>query len=657
MSRTETWTGAEVIAERLDAAGVTRVYGIPGLWVMPLWHALTDAGINLTLARQELGAAYAADGHARVSGELGVVVVNSGPGATNLLTGAGVSWADSVPLLLITPHRGRQGRRGIGEGAGRSLDIRMMFQGTTKGSWQPTGPEEIEPLLDEAIHTAVTGRPGPVHLSVPSDLLRASVPVRVGTSAPSTAPSSFATSRPRPARAEVEAVARALGSAERPLVLAGAGLGSPATARRLLAVAESFGIPVAGTSASKRYLDEHHPLVLGPIGPYGRASANQALYMEADRVLVLGAGRALRAEGDRILAAAASSSGPSTLASLVLPEERLIEVDANLGMFLEALEEFAPQIAGAGAVRAARLRRRHGDDDVASWTAPGGMLHPQHVCEAINAYVDKRTTVIADLPLNAYWVLRYVRTDGEDRFVMNTGFGAMGYAAPAGLGAWLARTGRHGARERVVVTTGDGGLFMSIQEISTAVAESAAVTYVVFNNATLGVPRVVSDRDARPRVAVDLPPTDYVGAARSFGADGRRVTNPAELAEALEWAVERRAPTVVDAVIDPDALPTPFTAAMPEQRLAKPNRMELEWTQRPGPHGRPMPRRSRSRTTPSPTPSSQTRRRGSHTCCASTRGSRSAITSPSARTTATITSRSPGPLSCRGCTGRPSAGR
>jgi acetolactate synthase-1/2/3 large subunit len=174
--------------------------------------------------------------------------------------------------------------------------------------------------------------------------------------------------------------------------------------------------------------------------------------------------------------------------------------------------------------------------------------------------------VIADLPLNAYWVLRYVRTRGEERFVMNTGFGAMGYAVPAGLGAWLARTERHGSGERVVVTTGDGGLLMSVQEIHAAVAESAAITIVVFNNSTLGAPSVLSDRERRRRVAVDLPPTDFVGVARAFGADGRRVTTPAELDQALAWAAERGGPTVIDAIIDPAAQPTPCIATMRETR-------------------------------------------------------------------------------------------
>ncbi|MGH3995575.1 MAG: thiamine pyrophosphate-dependent enzyme, partial [Pseudonocardiaceae bacterium] len=196
---------------------------------------------------------------------------------------------------------------------------------------------------------------------------------------------------------------------------------------------------------------------------------------------------------------------------------------------------------------------------------PGRPLHPVAVCEAVNGVLDDRTTVIADVGQNAYWVERHLRTRGDNRFVINAGLGTMGHAVAGALGAWLARRDMHGNEERVVVTTGDGGFLMTGLEVSSAVAEGAAITWVIFNNGTLGTQRAWWDRRGLAPVAADLPPTDFVGLARSLGADGRRVTTRDELDAALAWAEARRLPTVLDVVIDPRPAPTPFVAQIEEK--------------------------------------------------------------------------------------------
>lgn len=559
-------TGADVIAAQLSGAGVSQTYGISGQRILPLWHALDMVGIGITLARHEQGAAYMADTHARMTGGIGVAMSTSGPGAINLLGGAAAALMDSVPLLLITAQAATSefGKYGIqeGTGRGRTPDIQAMFRATTKGSWRPKQPDEIGPMLNKALRIAVTGRPGPVHLDIPSDLFTAAVPTQ-----PTTAGPARATRGPVPERDDIKEVVQALNDAERPLILGGGGLGSPETARLLLEIATEMDIPVAGTFAAKRYLDENNPLVLGPVGIFGRAAANHALHREADLVVAIGVTFSWLSTSGWV-----ASLPPSRLIRVDIDRKELhrnyragIELHAESGTFLRALADEASGIAGAGAARAERLRSEYPDDELSGWTSPDGLLHPVQLCGAVNPYLDEQTTVIADVGQNAYWAERYLHTRGDNRFAINAGLGAMGHAVAGAVGAWMARTDMHGKGERVLVTTGDGGFLMSGLEVSTAVDEGAAITWVIFNNGTLGTQRTWFEREGHVPVAVDLPPTSFVELARSLGADGRRVTSPTELEQALAWAIGRRAPSVIDASIDPVPAPAPFTGPSSEE--------------------------------------------------------------------------------------------
>ncbi|MGW0576378.1 thiamine pyrophosphate-binding protein [Streptomyces sp. NPDC002920] len=560
---TTTGTGADVLARALADAGIGCAYGIPGQRILPFFHALDQAGVPIVLTRHEQGAAFMADAHARIAG-LGVCMSTSGPGAINMLGGLAAAYMDSVPLLAITAQAatGEFGHYGIqeGTGLGRTPDIPAMCRSTVKESWQATRADELGPLLAEALTVARSGRPGPVHLDIPSDLFTAPALDADGASPPTGA----VNGADAVDAALVEVAADALRGAKRPLVLAGGGLAAPATARLLLDVAEAADLPVATSFAAKRYLDEHHPLALGPVGTYGRAAANHALHHEADLVLALGvafsylttAGWTARLPADRLIRV---DIDPRELANTY---QGGIAVKATTRAFLTALHPHAERIAGHGARRADVLRRRHPDPS-APLDAADGRLHPVTVCEAVNRHLDDRTTVLADVGQNAYWVERYLRTRGDNRFLINAGLGSMGHAVAGAVGAWQARTAMGGPGERVLVTTGDGGFLMGALEISTAVAEQAAITWVVFNNGTLGTQQAWFDREGHRPVACQLPDTDLVALAKSLGANGRRVHTPQQLEDGLDWALKRAAPTVLDVVIDPTPAPAPYTPEEP----------------------------------------------------------------------------------------------
>lgn len=564
---TEILTGADVVAALLAEAGVSQTYGISGQRILPLWHALDALGIGITLTRHEQGAAYMADAHARTTEGIGVAMATSGPGAINLLGGAAAAWMDSVPLLLITAQAETTefGKYGIqeGTGRGRTPDIQAMFDATTKKSWQPMSPEELEPAIRSAIRLALAGRPGPVHVDVPSDLFTAPIPI-TSRSADRALSGLRPTTVLAPRSTDIDAAVERIAKSRRPLILAGGGIGSCKTARELTTLAETLNVPIAGTFAAKRYLDEQHPLVLGPVGIYGRTAANYALHSEADLVIALG-----------VTFSWLTTSGWN----LPLPPERLVRVDidrrelannyqaslainAEAGSFVSALAAASQPILGIGGgqSRCDELQRTLPDDELSGWSAKPGLLHPIQLCQAINEHLDEKTTVVADIGQNAYWVERYLRSRGGNRFVLNAGLGAMGHAVAGGIGAWRARTDLHGLGERVLVTTGDGGFLMSGMEVSSAVAENAAVTWVIFNNGTLGTQRAWFDREGHRAVAVDLPETDFVGLAQALGARGRRVTAVDELHDALSWALSGPAagPVVIDVVIDPAPAPAGF---------------------------------------------------------------------------------------------------
>ncbi|MFF2191446.1 thiamine pyrophosphate-binding protein [Streptomyces sp. NPDC058157] len=547
-------TGAAAVASVLAAAGIRRAFGIPGQRILPLFHEMANEhGIPVVLTRHEQGAAFMADMHARLGG-IGCALATSGPGAINLLTGLAASYMDSVPVIAITAQAATYefGRYGIqeGTGIGRTPDIRAMFASTTKGSFQPVSVERLIPDLTEALRLATTGRPGPVHVDIPSDLLLELVPDYGDL------PEAGAPAAPAPVRAteeELLALDAALRTAERPLLLIGNGVARSGALDDALALARSRGMAVAGTFLAKSVLDETDPHVLGPVGVFGTRAANEAFHHEADLVVAAG-----------VAFTYLSTSGwPDTLRGdrivRINNDRRELETHGEFGRgilgdagdVVRRLAALDPGTVPDGQAWAEAMRRRFPDEVD---TGGSDALHPVTVCETINRHLDERTTVVADIGQNAYWGERHLRTRGDNRFIINGGLGTMGHAVAGAPGAWLARADRS-SDERVICVCGDGGFMMGALEVSTAVAEQAAVTWVVFNNGTLGTQRAWFEREGHPVVAADLPPSDHVLLARSLGARAQTVRTADELDAALHAARAAGGPTVLDVLIDPRPVP------------------------------------------------------------------------------------------------------
>jgi len=557
-------TGADALAEAIGATGVKHVFGIPGQRILPLFDTLSArAGIAVVLSRHEQGASFMADAYARRAG-FGVCVSTSGPGATNMVTGAAASYMDSVPMLVVTAQAATTefGRYGIqeGTGIGRTPDIVAMFAATAKWAGRPMSVEEVGPMCAEAIAIAFDGRPGPVHLDVPSDLLLeplADLPERQAAPASRPVPS-----QPPPCDpGQLAEAAALLVEAEWPLVLVGNGAARSGAMPAVMDLARRIEAPVACTLMAKGHVDEYDPLVLGPVGLFGSYAANRALHECADVVLALGVG----------FSYLTSSAWPSTLDRL-----RLVRVDIdpreltnNYQPSVSLLADVGEAVRGLLGRTSARLPEKPGSTVVKELQAANpppdlpangavhpGAVHPVDAIDAINEFVTPTTTVVADVGQNGYWSERYVRNRGNGRFIINGGLGAMGHGVAGAVGASLA-SGREDP-DPVICITGDGGFLMTGLEVSTAVEQGVPVVWVIFNNGSLGTQKRWFAEHERPEVACNLPPTRFAQLAESLGASGYDADSIGGLRAALAAATAQAGPAVIDLTIDPAPAPKMF---------------------------------------------------------------------------------------------------
>ncbi|MDI6104306.1 thiamine pyrophosphate-binding protein [Actinoplanes sp. NEAU-A12] len=550
-------TGAEAVARLLRKAGVRRAYGVPGQRVLPLFAALAEENVPVVVTRHEQGASFMADVYARLGG-MGCIVTTSGPGGINALAGVASAFMDSVPLIVLTAQAevAEFGRYGIqeGSGLGRTPDVRQIFAATTKASFQPRTVDKLVDAVAEALALAVRGRPGPVHIDVPSDLLTDKVAAGLVEELAAGAPAPAAV--PEPAAELIREVAGRIRSAKSPLLLIGNGVVRGGAVTAAQQVARHGSMWIAHSFLAKGAFDETNAAVLGPVGVFGTEAANRALHDEADLVVAvgvafsylttsgwparLGGGRLIRCDLDQRELGTNYTDG--------------VNIHADARVFLESLATELATSDEGNAPLGPDLKARYPDLRAPEESAA---LHPIRVCDVVGEWIAENTTVVADVGQNAYWVERHLKTRGGGRFIINGGLGAMGHGVAGCLGAWHAGqdAGRPGP---VLCTTGDGGFMMGALEVSTAVSEGADVTWIIFNNGTLGTQKEWYVRQGASGSEMDLPDTDYVALASAMGARAFRATTEEELREALGSAGAHSGPTVIDVVIDPVPAPTVF---------------------------------------------------------------------------------------------------
>jgi len=552
---------AELILAQLKREGVDTVFGIPGGAITPLYDALYhDRSIRAISTRHEAGAAFMALGYARLSGRVGVCCLTTGPGATNAVTAVAAAKIDSVPLLVLSAQVSTPafGKGALQDSTYDRVDIVEIMRPITKMSTMLVNPLTLAATLRQCFRLAMSGRRGPVHINIPSDLMGQEVwedlqwphqyrPISRGFD-----------------REAVKAAALCLLEARRPAILAGHGVNLSNAQPELRELAELLGMPVATTPKGKGAFPETHPLALRV---FGLASSPQSedylLKAGVDVLLVLGSGLH-----------EISTQGWETG---LQPSAALLQQDIDPG---QIARNYPVQVALIGDAKTTlrellfQLRRMIASGEFAksapasdflAWkksvepyeNAPATLstdipLKPQRVMREINAALPEDAAIFIDVGNHTLWALHYLEATGRNVFIHNWGeFAAMGYGIAGALGGKLASPQRP-----VIAIGGDGGFGMAGMEGSTAVTYGIAMVWIIFNDGRFNAVHHGQKLQYNGRTfGTEFKRLDLAKVAEGLGAVGRRVSRPGELGAALSEALAREAPTVLDVTIDPDEVP------------------------------------------------------------------------------------------------------
>ena len=555
-SKSKTRSGAEVLIDALKINAVERIFCIPGESYLAALDALYDRSeIDLIVCRNEGGASYMAEAEGKLTGRPGVCFVTRGPGATNASCGLHVARQDSTPMILLI---GQIARKDIDREAFQEIDYRRMFSEVAKWVAQIDDADRIPEYMNRAFSVATSGRPGPVVLALPEDML---VDRTAATDAGATQAVAV-----NPAPGDVEQTLQMLREAKRPLIVAGGSGWSEDTGRNLQKFAAANGIPVLNSFRCQDYIDNEHPNYAGDLG----LGVNPALYRlvdEADCLLVIGA---------RL---GEMTTGGFSLIDIPCPKQRLIHVHAGseeLGHvyqpelainassqpFVAALAASDPG-AGHEVKRAERVARAHQQylDWNGSIKVPGEMQFSD-VIHSIREKTDDNAILCNGAGNSTGWLHRFFRYRRYSTQLAPTS-GTMGYGLPAAIAAKL----RHPER-CVVAITGDGDFMMNGQELATAMQYGANIIVIVVNNGIYATIRMHQEREYPRRViGTDMVNPDFVALAESYGAHSERVVETAQFEPAFERCLAADRPALIEIRLDPNIL-TP-TATVDSLRAGK----------------------------------------------------------------------------------------
>ena len=535
-------TGAEMLIQALVHEGVDTIFGYPGGAVLHIYDELWRARDRIThyLVRHEQGAVHMAEGYARATGRVGVVLVTSGPGATNAVTGIANAYMDSTPIVVIT---GQVPKHLIGTDAFQEVDTVGITRPCVKHNYLVREARDLPAIVREAFHLARSGRPGPVVIDIPKDVSAA----RANYSRLDHVSFPFSTQTARADHDLAREAVRQIVNAKRPVLYVGGGIVNSGAVDSLLSFAELLRLPVTPTLMGLGGFPSSHPLCLGMLGMHGTYAANMAV-AESDLLVALG----VRFD-DRVTGKLATFA----------PHARVIHVDidpANIG------KNVTPTLALTGDVRQVlnqflSLVQSQSQEQLASWwdqirqwqlsqplrfSGSQNEIKPQTVIRELHSLTNGEALVATDVGQHQMWVAQFYPFKRPRQLITSGGLGTMGFGLPAAMGAQLALRD-----QRVVAVVGDGGFQMTNQELATAVQYDLPVKVLIMNNGYLGMVRqwqeMFYDR-TYSEVDISVAP-DFVKLAEAYGAAGFRVERPAELREVMEAALKHKGVAVIDVVV------------------------------------------------------------------------------------------------------------
>ncbi len=536
----EKMSGAKLLLDCLHKQGVEIIFGYPGGSVLPLYDALYDeTTIPNILTRHEQGAVHAAEGYAKATGKPGVVIVTSGPGATNAVTGIADAMSDSVPLIVIT---GQVTTPGIGKDAFQEADVLGITLPITKNNYQVRDIEELPKIVHEAFHIATTGRKGPVVIDLPKDMtvLEAYAEcdnvVHLESYQPNTVPSKM----------QIERLMKQFSKAKKPVILAGGGVVAADGSEEFRELIERYQVPVVSSLLGLGVFPHEHELFLGMGGMHGTFAANMAM-METDFLLSIGC-----RFDDRIATNPEAFAKDAVIAHIdidpveigkIIPTDIPIVGDAKIALqqMLDKKVE-KPECSEWLALCAERKTKYP-----LQYTDSNETIKPQKVIEIVADITEGESFVVTDVGQHQMWVAQFYPFSFPKQLITSGGLGTMGYGIPAGIGA------KFGEKDRsVVVFVGDGGFQMTNQELAILNIYNLDIKFVLMNNHSLGMVRQWQERffnERRSQSVMDDQP-DFMKLAEAYGISGMKISEPCKLDEQLREAFATEGPMLIEVIVD-----------------------------------------------------------------------------------------------------------
>lgn len=530
--------GADLLIKCLENQGVELIFGYPGGSVLPLYDSLYDESIPNILTRHEQGAVHAAEGYAKATGKPGVVIVTSGPGATNVVTGIADAMIDSVPLVVIT---GQVTTPGIGKDAFQEADMLGITVPITKNNYQVRDIEELPRIVNEAFHIATTGRKGPVLIDLPKDIttLKANPKidnvVQLESYQPTTTPSIL----------QIERLMNLLKKAKKPIVLVGGGVVAANGGKELRQFVEKYQLPTVSTLLGLGLLPYDHPNFLGMGGMHGTYAANMAM-METDLLINIGS-----RFDDRLACSPDAFAPHAKVAHIdVDPVEigKIIKTDVPIvGDAKIALEQMlsfeveAPECQEWRELceeRKAKYPLKYERDEE--------IIKPQEVVEIVGRITEGKAYVVTDVGQHQMWAAQYYPFQFPKQLITSGGLGTMGYGIPAGIGVKFGKP-----NESVVVFVGDGGFQMTNQELAILNQNNLDIKFVLMNNQSLGMVRQWQEKffNERRSQSVFHEQPDFMKMAEAYGIANKKITEPNNLEKELTEAFATPGPMLIEVMI------------------------------------------------------------------------------------------------------------
>ncbi|HOJ13095.1 MAG TPA: biosynthetic-type acetolactate synthase large subunit [Deltaproteobacteria bacterium] len=542
-------TGAQAFIEALRCEGVKHVFGYPGGAVLDIFDVIMDAhDIMFVLTRHEQGAVHAADGYARASGKVGVALVTSGPGATNTVTGIATAFMDSIPVVVFS---GQVSTSLIGNDAFQEADTVGITRPCTKHNYLVKDVEDLPRIIKEAFYIASTGRPGPVLVDIPKDVMRGLVQFRY----PEKVHLEGYCPTYRGHRGQIKRILSTILKSRHPVIYAGGGVILSNASAELTRLARLLNIPVTTTLMGLGGFPADDPLWLGMLGMHGTYAANMAV-TETDCLIAIGARFDDRVTGK---------------VDEFAPRARIIHIDIDPTSISKNVQVHLPVVGDCGNVMRDMLEELSGMEreieDLKRTVRPwierleewkrdkplrydkGTGIKPQYVIEKIRELAPEDAIISTEVGQNQMWTAQYYKFNAPRLFLTSGGLGTMGYGFPAAIGAQVAFPGR-----TVIDIAGDGSIQMNIQELATAVQYRLPVKVMIINNGYLGMVRqwqslFYKGRYSHTSMAVS---PDFVKLAEAYGAHGIRVEDPGDVEDAVRKALSMEGCVFVDFKVEPE---------------------------------------------------------------------------------------------------------